>query len=346
MPSAAVYDCEGPRLLDKERAFFREVDPWGFILFARHCQSPDQMKVLTAELRESVGRDAPILIDQEGGRVARMRTQDGMNAVWQTHPPMSVFGDLWRLNPESAKRAVWLNGFLLGEMISSCGVNVDCAPMVDIRQLDSDPVTIGDRSIAGHSDIVVPIAKAFMAGLQEGGALPIIKHMPGLGRALCDSHYDLPVVPASIVDLRTIDFEPFRALCNAPMGMTGHVVYPQLDREQCATQSVQIIETIIRGEIGFDGLLFSDDIKMEALGGPYSVRAKKSLEAGCDIALACNFSLHEKQEIAGAVGNMEGKTLARAKTALQWVSDECSPDIERSYPALYEMLKPVWPVQA
>ena len=348
--SAAVYDCKGPSLTSNERDFFRDADPWGFILFARHCETSQQMLKLCAELRESVGRETPILIDQEGGRVARMRSRDGKNPEWRDHPPMAVFGDLWRLDPGKAQEAAWLNGYLLGDMVRTCGVNVNCAPMLDVRQLDSDPVTIGDRAIAMHSDIVAPIGAAIMAGLQVGGSLPIIKHMPGLGRASCDSHYELPIVPAKHSDLAGSDFVPFKYLSDlshsAPMGMTGHVVYPDLDPENCVTHSTIIIQEIIRGEIGFKGLLFSDDLKMEALGGHYRGRAEKALKAGCDIALACNFSLKEKQEIAQGVGALTPEASLRAEAALNWKSTMQAPEVERSYRALQELLKPVWPLMA
>ena len=347
MVTAVVYDCEGPHLNNEERAFFKDADPWGFILFARHCESPEQMRRLCTDLREAVGRNAPIMIDQEGGRVARMRSTQ--NSAWQDHPPMGVFGELWRLDPERARNATWLNAYLLGQMIAECGVSVDCIPMLDVRQMDSDPVTLGDRALAAHPDIVSALGHAVFSGLSAGGALPIIKHLPGLGRAQCDSHYALPTVSTQMNDLEEIDFKPFQTLSadpiNAPMGMTAHIVYEALDPAQCATYSPTIIQEIIREKIGFDGLLFTDDIKMEALGDPYPERARKSLAAGCDIALACNFSLEQKQDIASAIPKLTGLAARRAERAQSW-GDRSSfpaPDIERSPQSLRWLIKSVWP---
>ncbi len=371
MPNRIVYDCEEARLSPDERAFFRDSDPWGFILFGRHCENPEQMRALCGELRESVGRDAPIMIDQEGGRVARMRSSGAIdtiidpqhtgaqnawaqntgaqiavassdNNLWPDYPPMGAFGELWRLSPEKARDAAWLNAFLLGRMITDCGVNINAIPMLDVRQPDSDPVTIGDRALAHHGDIITALGHEVIEGLGHGGALSIIKHLPGLGRALCDSHKELPQVHASKVELKEIDFAPFQSLQTAPMGMTGHVLFPKIDPEFCSTWSKIIIHDIIRDEIGFDGLLFSDDLKMEALGGDYPDRAEKALQAGCDIGLACNFDLKQKIAIANKVPPMEGKVSERAEKALNWKPLGKVKELETTYECLLDLMKPVW----
>ena len=311
MPGAVVYDCEGARPNAEEKAFFRDADPWGFILFARHCQSAEAVARVCAELRECVGRDAPVLIDQEGGRVARMKPP-----VFPAHPAMAAFGRLFAQDAEKARDAARLNARLLGEMVSSLGVTFNCAPMLDVAQEDSSASVIGDRALAGEATTVAALGRAVMEGLLEGGAIPVIKHLPGHGRARVDSHYDLPRVDAGAHDLRTVDFAPFRALADAPAGMTGHVVYEAIDADRPATMSPIVIETIIREEIGFGGLLFSDDLKMNALSGEIGGRARMALDAGCDIALCCNFSLEQKRATERDMRPLTRAAEARAARAL------------------------------
>jgi beta-N-acetylhexosaminidase len=334
---ALILDCEGARPTADERAFFRDADPWGFILFARHCQSAEDVRAVCGELRASVGRDAPVFIDQEGGRVARMKAP-----AFPPHPPMAVFGSLWRADPEAARAAARLNARLLGRLISDLGVDVDCAPMLDVAQADADKAVIGDRAFSEEADIVAALGRAVLEGLLEGGALPVIKHMPGHGRATVDSHHHLPRVAAPKEALRAVDFAPFRALRDAPIGMTAHVVYEAYDPERCGTMSPVIVGEVIRGEIGFDGLLVSDDLKMKALGGPVGDRVAGCLAAGVDIACCCNFSFEEKLEAAGAAGELAGKALARAETALKRrprlaLRADTAPDYER----LAAMIAPV-----
>lgn len=311
MPRALILDCEGARPTADEKALFRDADPWGFILFARHCATAEAVAALCAELRDCVGREAPILVDQEGGRVARMKPP-----AFPEHPAPATFGKLWKLDPKKAVEAARLNAMLIGRMCSDLGVNVDCVPMLDVPQIDSDKTVIGDRAIATHPDQVIALGRAVIEGLMEGGALPVIKHMPGHGRATVDSHYGLPRVVASKRDLRETDFPPFRALNDAPIGMTAHVVYEAYDREFCGTMSKTIIDDVIRGEIGFDGLLLSDDLKMQALGGPVGERVRGCLAAGVDIACCCNFSLAQMAEAADAAPMLAGKLLERAEKAL------------------------------
>ncbi len=337
MPSAVIFDCEGPRLSDEERAFFKDVDPFGFILFARHCESPDQVRAHCEELRECVGRaDAPILIDQEGGRVARRKPP-----VFPAHPAPAVFGELWKLDPAKANEAARLNGYLLGRMVSDLGVTVNCAPMLDVPQIDSDPVVIGDRALAKWPDVIAALGLATAEGLKEGGALPVIKHLPGHGRSLCDSHHELPRVSASRRDLEACDFEPFRLLRDEKMGMTAHIVYEALDRERPATLSPAVIQEVIRGEIGFDGLLFTDDLKMKALGGALADRIRGAYDAGCDVALACNFSMAEKKESAGALRALEGRAAARAQSAMAALTTPERSDLDGDYDRLNALIRPV-----
>ncbi|MEM6415178.1 MAG: beta-N-acetylhexosaminidase [Pseudomonadota bacterium] len=337
MPSAGIYDCEGQYPTADEISFFRDVDPAGFILFARHCETRDQVKRHTDALKEAVGRDdVLILIDQEGGRVSRMVPPE-----FPAHEPMAVFGNLWKLDPKTAREAARLNSFLLGTMVSSVGVNVNCVPMLDVPHKDADKTVIGDRAIASHPDQIAELGAAVMEGLIEGGALPVIKHLPGHGRALVDSHHALPVVHASKSDLQEIDFLPFKANASALIGMTAHIVYTALDEEKCATMSPTIIRDVIRGEIGFDGFLLSDDVKMKALGGPLALRATESLKAGCDTALFCNFTMDEKIAAAANTPTLAKDALRRYNTAISALPKTSNEsDVGRAYKELAMMVKP------
>lgn len=337
MPSAIIFDTEGARLNAEEKAFFKDADPWGFIVFARHCSSAEELTAHCDELREAVGRDAPILIDQEGGRVARMKPP-----AFPAHPAPAIFGELYRLDPKKAIEASRLNGWLLGRLVSFCGVTVNCIPMLDAPQPDADPTVIGDRAYAKHPAVIVELASAAAEGLEAGGARPVIKHLPGHGRALCDSHHALPRVDARKEDLIAVDFAPFIAMRDAKMGMTAHVVYEAYDDERPGTLSPIIVGEVIRGEIGFDGLLFTDDLKMKALGGPMDARVADSLVAGCDIALACNFDMAQKQEAMKGAHPLEGKAKQRADAALATSPVE-EGDVEAAYRKLAELLKPVAP---
>ncbi len=339
MPSAAVYDCEGPRPSPDEIAFFRDADPVGFILFAQHCDAPDAVRRVVDDLRNAVGRDDLLfLIDQEGGRVARMKPP-----AFPKHPPAALFGELYKLDPAKAREAARLNGELLGRLVSSLGVNVDCVPMLDLPQIDSDAVVIGDRALARHPDIIADLGCSLAEGLLAGGAAPVIKHLPGHGRSLVDSHYALPRVGASRDDLQA-DFAPFKALRDASFGMTAHIIYDALDPAACATMSPTVIGEIIRGEIGFDGLLFSDDLKMQALEGALDARAAACLEAGCDVALCCKFTLEEKIAAARRIPRLDGDGASRfdaARAAMPPVA--AAPGAAVDYARLEALLRPVAP---
>ncbi|MEL7486097.1 MAG: beta-N-acetylhexosaminidase [Pseudomonadota bacterium] len=336
MTSAVVFDCEGARLSEDERAFFREIDPWGFILFARHCETPENVRAHCDELRDCVGRDAPIMIDQEGGRVARMKPP-----AFRAHPAPDAFGELWRLDRDKAAEAARLNARLLARMVSDLGVTVNCVPGLDVPQIDADPATVGDRALAKHADTIARLGAAVVEGSLEGGATPVVKHMPGLGRVLCDSHFELPHVGARFDDLLREDFAPFKALNSAPAGMTCHVVYEALDPETPATLSRKVISDVIRGDIGFDGLLFTDDLKMKALGGGYDDRVSRALEAGCDIALACNLTLAEKETAARGARSLSAAADARAARAMAAVGAPERSDTSEDYARLDALLRPV-----
>ena len=341
MVNAVIYDCEGAMPSADELAFFRDAEPLGFILFADHCADADAARAHVDALKDGLGRDDLLfLIDQEGGRVARMKPP-----AFPAHPPMDVFGKLWRLDPARAREAAHLNAFLLGQMTSAAGINVNCAPMLDVPQIDTDPVVIGDRALAAHPEIVAALGRAVCDGMMDGGALPVIKHLPGHGRALCDSHYDLPRIDASKADLAAVDFQPFKALADMPLGMTGHVVLTRYDPDLPATLSPTVINEVIRGEIGFDGFLMSDDLRMQALGafvdGDIGARAGAALDAGCDAALCCNFTMDEKIAAAKGVGPLSQAGARRLAAALERMPDAATKtDAPADYDRLAALIRP------
>lgn len=306
---AAIYGLEGTALSDAERGFFRDAEPAGFILFRRNCENPNQLLRLTDALRELSGRDdVPILIDQEGGRVARMRPPE-----WPAFPAAEKFANLYRVAPSSAIEAVRANALALALMLRSVGINVNALPLLDVRQEGASDI-IGDRALGSEPMQVAALGRAVLDGLASAGVVGIVKHMPGHGRASVDSHKELPVVTASAAELET-DLEPFERLSTAPMGMTAHVVYTAWDPERPASLSPIVIGDIVRERIGFDGWLMSDDIGMEALEGDFGSRAAGVVAAGCDVALHCSGKMEEMAAVASAVPAMsaEGEErLARA----------------------------------
>ncbi|HWI88519.1 MAG TPA: beta-N-acetylhexosaminidase, partial [Sphingomicrobium sp.] len=302
---AAIYGPEGLELTGEERRFFKDADPAGFILFRRNCEDPQQLLRLTNSLREVSGRpEVPILIDQEGGRVARMRPP-----AWPAFPPAERFANLYRAAPSSAIEAVRSNSRALGLMLRSCGINVDALPLLDVRQEGATDI-IGDRALGSEPMQVAGLGRAVLDGLGSAAVVGIIKHMPGHGRALVDSHKELPVVTASAEQMES-DLEPFERLAWAPMGMTAHVVYTAWDPERPASMSPTIIRDIIRGRIGFGGWLMSDDIGMDALQGDFSSRAAGVVAAGCDAALHCSGKMDEMVAVAKAVPAMSPEGAAR-----------------------------------
>jgi beta-N-acetylhexosaminidase len=291
--SAAIFGCSGLVLTEAERDFFRRTDPLGFILFARNVADPAQVRALVESLRDCVGRaDAPVLIDQEGGRVQRLKPPH-----WRSAPPGEPFARLAGRDLDAAREALRLNFRLIGAELAELGIDVDCAPVLDVPIPGAHDV-IGDRAYGLTAQAVIDLAGEVMDGLLDEGVLPVVKHIPGHGRAMVDSHLDLPVVDAPLAELETQDFPPFHAFRHAPWAMTAHVVYTALDPDHPATTSRKVIDRVIRGAIGFDGLLISDDLSMKALGGSFGERTRASLEAGCDVVLHCNGDMAEMTAIA------------------------------------------------
>jgi beta-N-acetylhexosaminidase len=289
---AVIYGFAGERLTGDERAFFRDADPAGYILFRRNCVGPEQLRALTDSLRDLHGRgDVPILIDQEGGRVARMRPP-----VWPAFPRAGDFAELYRKAPMTAIEAARANAQAIAAMLREAGINVDALPLLDVRQEGAHDI-IGDRALGQEPMQVAALGRAVLDGLAAGGVVGIVKHMPGHGRSMVDSHEELPVVRAGEDELE-IDIAPFRTLSGAPMGMTSHVVYTAWDPDNCASLSATVVGEIIRGRIGFDGFLMSDDIGMHALAGDFADRVRGVLAAGCDVALHCSGDFGEMVAVA------------------------------------------------
>ncbi|TFI57953.1 beta-N-acetylhexosaminidase [Sphingomonas parva] len=306
----AIYGFEGERLTEDERSFFRDVDPASYILFRRNIADREQLRALTDDLRTIHGRDElPILIDQEGGRVARMRPP-----IWPAFPPGQAFADLYAKAPMSAIEAARANAQAIAVMLREVGVNVDALPLLDVRREGAHDI-IGDRALGSEPMQVAALGRAVIEGLRAGGVVGIVKHMPGHGRSMSDSHVELPVVPASETELED-DLAPFRTLADAPMGMTAHVVYTAWDRERPGSLSPVVIGEIIRGRIGFDGLLMSDDLCMHALTGGFDERARGVLAAGCDLALHCSGDMAEMVQMASALGEIDERSRARLERAM------------------------------
>lgn len=307
MPArACIFGCQGTHLTPDEVAFFGEADPWGFILFARNIETPSQVRALTHELRDVVGRNAPVLIDQEGGRVARLRAPD-----WAEWAPALEFCEQAGADLEEAMR---LRGRVIASDLEALGIDVNCAPMLDVPTENTHEIILS-RCYGWDPDRIARAGRALADGQLDGGVLPIVKHIPGHGRAVSDSHLELPRVNASMDQLDEADFAPFRALADLPMAMTAHIVYEAIDEEACATLSPRVINAI-RGMIGFDGLLMTDDLSMKALTGTYGERAQRALAAGCDIILHCNGDRDEMEPIAANTPRLANRAAARADAAL------------------------------
>ncbi|PVB63672.1 beta-N-acetylhexosaminidase [Labrenzia sp. 011] len=311
MTKAFVSGCAGPALTADEIRFFRGEAPWGLILFARNVETPDQVRSLTQAFRDAVGRqDAPVLVDQEGGRVQRLKTPH-----WPKYPPAKLYGDLHKSDPEQALRAAWLGARLIAADLHDVGISVDCLPCLDVRFPDTVDA-IGDRAFSADPDVVAKLGQAMVDGALAGGVLPVIKHIPGHGRAQVDSHLELPRVAADKSSLESVDFRPFKALSHVSLGMTAHIVYETIDGTSPGTQSKRVIQDIIRTEIGFDGCLMSDDMSMHALGGGFEERTGKIIEAGCDIVLHCNGDMGEMRDVARTVPELAGDAKRRCDRAL------------------------------
>lgn len=308
---AAIVGVASHSLSPAERRLFEAERPLGFILFARNCEHPDQVKALIQELRGSIDDpNAPVLIDQEGGRVTRLKPP-----VWSPICALRRIGELAGSDLGMAKEAARLHARLIAADLEPLGITVNCAPVLDLG-LDGQTEAIGDRAFSDDPNVVAELGQAMIQGYLEGGILPVIKHLPGHGRALVDSHLELPRVEAKLDELKAQDWLPFRACGSAPFAMTAHILYRALDQDAPATQSSRIIDEVIRGEIGFEGALMSDDLSMEALGGSLFERAGRALAAGCDLALHCNGKLDEMSQVLAAAGPLEGEARRRVDQAL------------------------------
>jgi beta-N-acetylhexosaminidase len=310
MAKALITDVAGLALTAQERDFLRDADPWGFIVFKRNVGTPDQLRALIASMRDAVGRDAPVLVDQEGGRVQRLGPPH-----WPAYPPGAAYARLYDRDAAVGLAAARLGARLIAADLLPLGINVDCLPLADVPVNGADAV-IGDRAYGHTPNKVAAIAAAIAEGLAAGGVLPVLKHIPGHGRATADSHEKLPVVQADRATLEATDFAAFRPLKSLPLGMTAHVVFTAIDPVRPATTSATMIGEVIRGSIGFDGLLMGDDVSMGALSGSIAERARASLAAGCDLVLHCNGKMDEMRAVASEAPELSGDAKRRADAAL------------------------------
>jgi len=310
MARAFITGVSGTALTPEERSFLRESEPWGLILFKRNVAAPDQLRALVASFREAVGREAPVLVDQEGGRVQRLGPPH-----WPKYPAGADYGRLWDVDRTLALDAARLGARLIAADLLPLGIDVDCLPLADVPTADADRV-IGDRAYGADAEKVAAIAGAIAEGLMDGGVLPVLKHLPGHGRANADSHLSLPTVTADRTSLEAVDFAAFRPLARLPLGMTAHVVFSAFDPIAPATTSRTMVQEVIRDSIGFEGALMSDDISMGALSGAIAERAQAALAAGCDIVLHCNGRIGEMRAVAAAVPLLSGRANTRAAAAL------------------------------
>ncbi len=333
-PSRAfICGCAGLALTPQEIAFYREMRPWGLILFARNCADPDQVRRLIDQFRFSVDCDeAPVLIDQEGGRVQRLRAPH-----WLELPAAQVIGALYDAAPAAGLQAAQLHGQLLATQLRALNITMNCAPVLDLRFADASAV-VGERAYGSTPQAVAALASAVYEGHRQAGIIPVIKHIPGHGRARVDSHKDLPVVDATREELQRTDFVPFRKLAHARVAMTAHVVYSAIDAQHPATQSATVIKKIVRNSIGFKGLLLSDDLSMQALTGSLDARARAAREAGCDVVLHCNGVMEEMQAVAAAAGVLAGPALTRASAVQKCLDESVDIDINAASCALNALL--------
>jgi len=308
---AFITGISGTALSVEERAFLREAQPWGLILFQRNVATPEQLAALVASFRDAIGGpQAPVLVDQEGGRVQRLGPP-----YWPRYPEGAQYGRIWERDRAAGLAAARLGARLIAYDLTAIGIDVDCLPLADVPTPDADPV-IGDRAYGESAEKVSAIAGAIADGLMQGGVLPVLKHLPGHGRATADSHHYLPTVAADRRTLDAVDFAAFRPLAGLPLGMTAHVVFSAFDPLAPATTSVTMVQDVIRDSIGFEGLLMSDDISMGALSGSIESRSRAAIDAGCDVVLHCSGRLDEMRAVAGAVPHLTGQAAARAAAAL------------------------------
>lgn len=308
---AFIIGVSGLALTADEIAFIADARPWGLILFARNIAEPEQVARLVAAFRTVLGDgDAPVLIDQEGGRVQRLR-----QPYWADYPPANLIGHLFAMDPEAGRRAAYLKARLIGADLAEIGISVDCAPTLDLAVEGAHQI-IGERALAAEPGPIITLAEAAMRGFAEAGVLPVVKHMPGHGRGLVDSHLDLPVVATSRAELEETDFAPFRALADAPLGMSAHIIYSAIDPDNTATLSRTVIGDVIRGSIGFKGVLMTDDLGMKALPGSFREKTERAIAAGVDLALHCSGAMPEMIDVALGAPLLEGAAAERCAAAL------------------------------
>ncbi|HEY2532875.1 MAG TPA: beta-N-acetylhexosaminidase [Xanthobacteraceae bacterium] len=333
---AFITGVAGPALTDNERQFLKEAEPFGLIIFARNVAGPEHLRRLIAEARSLLGRDAPVLIDQEGGRVQRLGPPH-----WPRYPPGASYGTIYDSDPDKGLAAARLGARLIAADLAALGIDVDCLPVADVPVAGADPV-IGDRAYGTHPGKVAAIAGAIAAGLAEGGVLPVLKHIPGHGRASADSHQRLPMVTADRATLERTDFAAFRPLVGLPLAMTAHVVFTAIDPIAPATTSATIVREVIRASIGFKGLLMSDDISMGALSGSLGSRASAAVAAGCDLVLHCNGKFAEMLAVAAAVPQLAGEAARRAAAALALRESVAAIDAAEARAEFYRLMAGAW----
>lgn len=317
---AFIAGCEGTRLTKDEYAFFQDTRPFGLIVFRRNCKNASELHDLTSEFRDAVGADAPVFIDQEGGRVMRLRPP-----VWPAYPSMRVIGAVAEQDLSHGSRAAWLHGRLIAADLRAVGIDVNCAPVLDVATAEVSDA-IGDRSFSTDAKMVALLGRSLAEGMFAGGVVPVMKHIPGHGRATSDSHKELPVVTSGLEELVANDFRPFAELADLPAAMTAHILYTALDPHNAATVSRHIMQDIIRGKLGFDGLLMSDDVSMHALSGDYADRAAAIYDAGCDVVLHCNGRAEEMRRIGDAAPVLGGKSQERAARVMRARADPAPLD--------------------
>ncbi|MFC5068275.1 beta-N-acetylhexosaminidase [Flaviflagellibacter deserti] len=323
IPRAFICGLSGTELTDAERRFVDEAEPWGIILFARNIRDAAQVRALVDECRALLGRnDMPVLIDQEGGRVQRVRPP-----LAERHPPAGSYAALYEKDPVAGLNAVRLGARLIAHELVSLHVNVDCLPVLDLL-IDGAHDIIGDRAYGGTPEQVAKLARAACEGLLAGGVLPVVKHVPGHGRAMADSHLELPKVHTGLPELQRSDFASFRWMNDMPLAMTAHVLYTAIDPDRPATLSRAVIQDVIRGFIGFDGAIMSDDLSMKALSGSFTERTDEAFHAGCDLALHCNGDLDEMRQVAAASPRLDGDAARRCMAALSRLGAPQAFDVE------------------
>ncbi len=337
---AFITGIAGPALTGEERQFLKETQPWGAIVFKRNVGDPETLRRLIEEVREALEWNAPVLVDQEGGRVQRLGPPH-----WPSYPPGAAYGALYDRDRDKGLAAARLGARLIAADLTALGIDVNCAPIADVPVRGADPV-VGDRAYGTEPDKVAAIAGAIAAGLLDGGVLPVLKHIPGHGRATADSHEKLPVVTADRAILEGSDFATFRQLAGLPLGMTAHVVFTAVDPVAPATCSATIVRDVIRDSIGFKGLLMSDDISMGALSGSLGERTGAAIAAGCDMVLHCNGQMREMREVAAAAPELAGEAMRRAAAALVLRKPPAPIDVAASRAEFLKLMAGAWqPVQ-